>query len=642
MLKSLKGNIHLSLLLRIALILILYTVCRFIFLIFNLDSFNNLDSSEIFLIFLGGFKFDLSALLYLNSAYIFSQILPFTFVYRPKYRRVTNLLFIITNSIGLAANLADVAYYPFTLKRTTFTVFAQFAHEENMIKLFLKFMFVDFWYLTLIFIGMVWLFSFLNKKIKVQEPSFVNNKWLFYPSGISIMLLLTWFSIIGMRGGFGRSTRPITISNAGEFVDHPADINLVVDTPFSIMKTMNTKPLKPLNYFSPSQLDSIYNPVHQPVAGNFQKKNVVFIILESFSREYLGGFNKGLDNGKYKGYSPFLDSLKKVSLSFNNAYANGRKSIEGLPSIISSIPGINEPFVLGYYSGNKFSSIGGLLSKEGYYSAFFHGAPNGSMGFTSYVQMAGIQHYYGKTEYNNDNDFDGVWGIWDEPFLQFMAHKLNTFKQPFFSTVFTVSSHHPFQLPDKYKGKFPLGTLPVHKDVGYTDLSLKEFFQTVSKYDWYKNTIFVLTADHSSVAWHKEYKTTIGAFAVPIIIFDPTGQLKAEINYPVQQTDIMPTILDYLHYPKPYFAFGFDMLKHDDNSFVVNYIDGDDQMIMGDYVLISRNGQSIKLYNYKNDILLQHNLINQLPEQRTKMENHLKAFLQQYNDHMIHNSLVAK
>src|SRR5690606_23551254 len=348
-------------------------------------------------------------------------------------------------------------------------------------------------------------------------------------------------------------------------------------------------------------------------------------ILESFSREYIGSFNPGLDEGNYKGYAPFLDSLKKHSLAFDNAYANGRKSIEALPSVISSIPGINEPFVLGYYSGNRINSIGGLLKQKGYHTSFFHGAPNGSMGFSSYIKMAGIDHYYGKNEYNNDADFDGIWGIWDEPFLQYFARTLNTFPQPFFSAVFSLSSHHPFEVPEQYEGKFPKGTLPVHQGIGYTDMALKKFFAAASKMPWYKNSLFVITADHSTVAWHDEYKTSLGAFAIPILIFDPSGELKGEVKQPVQQIDIMPSLLNYLNFDKPYFAFGSDMINYGPGNFVIQYIDGLYQIIMGDYLMQWDKEGAKGLYNYRNDILLQHNLAKKEPEVQQKLERYVKA-----------------
>src|SRR5690606_18772090 len=298
-------------------------------------------------------------------------------------------------------------------------------------------------------------------------------------------------------------------------------------------------------------------------------------------------------------------------------------------------------FVLSYYSGNKISSIGGILKNKGYHTSFFHGAPNGSMGFSSYIKMAGIDHYYGKNEYNNDEDFDGMWGIWDEPFLQYFARTLNSFPQPFFSAVFSLSSQHPFKVPKKYEGRFPQGTLPVHQGVGYTDLALREFFAAASKMPWYENTIFVITADHSSVAWHPEYKTSLGAFAIPLLVFDPSGELKGKRDYPVQQIDIMPGLLNYLHYGQPYFAFGNDIFKDEPSDFVIQYINGLYQLIMGDYLLQADGQHTEAFYNYRKDKLLQHNLKGIDKGQQEKLERSLKAFLQQYNAHMIDNTLTV-
>src|SRR5690606_8681897 len=106
---------------------------------------------------------------------------------------------------------------------------------------------------------------------------------------------------------------------------------------------------------------------------------------------------------------------------------------------------------------------------------------------------------YGKKEYKNDADYDGIWGIWHEPFLQFMADKLDEMPQPFFASFFSLSSHHPFKVPAKYKGKFPAGPLPVHEPVGYTDYAMKQCFVKASETEWYRNTLFVRVADHATV-----------------------------------------------------------------------------------------------------------------------------------------------
>ena len=634
MLKSLKGNIYFVLTLRLLIIYFLYSFCRIIFYLNNLSFFSGIDFGSFLYILYGGLKFDTTAIFYINLIFILSQVIPFKFRFNPGYQKVFLIVFYVTNAIGLLANFVDIIYYPFTLKRTTATVFSQFANENNMASLLFRFVVINYWYFTLLLISSIIFMILANKKIS-SVKLLIKNNLVFYIVSIALFLLTIGFVIAGLRGGFRHSTRPIAISNAGEFTQQPSEINLVINTPFSIIKTLGTEPLKIVDYFKDSiALNKIYNPIHNPDSNkqSFRKKNIVFIILESFNK----------DGGKYKGYTPFLDSLKSVSLSFNNAYANGRKSIEALPSILASIPGIKEPFILSYYSTNKIHGLGELLAKKGYQTSFFHGAPNGSMGFTSFTKMAGVAHYYGMTEYNNDADFDGMWGIWDEPFLQYWAKEMNTFKQPFFSTVFTVSSHHPFELPDKYKGKFPKGTLPVHQNIGYTDLSLKEFFATAKKSEWYQNTIFVITADHSSVSTHPEYKTSLGAFAIPIIIFDPSGELKGTYDEPVQQIDIMPTILNYLHYDKSYFAFGNDMLHRNSSAFVAQYIDERYQIIIGDEVLKFDEHQAPELYNYRDDVLLKHDISKRKRADKERLETNLKAFIQQYNQHMIDNSLGVK
>ena len=641
-LKFFKGNIYVSLFLRLLLILAIYSFCRIAFYAFNLSNFPGVTPSDLLTMLWGGVKFDISALLYINSLFILSQIIPFKFRHNVTYQKVCAWLFFITNGIALAFNIGDIAYYPFTLKRTTFSMFAQFANEENKATLFFTFL-ADYWYITLLFIATIALLVYLYERVPKPVPSYKSNLF-YYGTSVLVLPVIAGLVIAGIRGGFGPDTRPITLSNAGEFTNDPSEVNIVLNTPFAIFRTIQTQVLKKHQYFDDSNLNTIYTPVHtrDTVEKTFKTKNVVVIILESFSREYIGGFNKDLENGKYKGYAPFLDSLMNESMTFTNAYANGRKSIEGLPSVIASIPGILEPYILSNYSTNKINSLGSLLAKEGYHTSFFHGAPNGSMGFSSFIKMAGVEHYYGKTEYNNDKDFDNYWGIWDEPFLQFWAKNLGTFKQPFFSTVFTLSSHHPFRVPEKYEGKFPKGTLPVHQGIGYTDHSLRRFFQTASTMPWYKNTIFVITADHSTVAWHDEYKTTLGAYAVPILFFDPNGELKGRDDRPVQQADIMPTILSYLNYNKPYFAFGSDMLNRKDNHAVVHLTDNLYQITMDDYILKFDGKKSVALYNYRNDRMMKKNLLGSADKSlQDKMETRVKAFIQQYSAHMIDNTMTV-
>lgn len=637
---TIKTNIYLALVYRFGIVILVYAFLRVGFYFSNIALFPGVTTSKLLIMMLGGLKFDVAALLYINSLFIVLQIIPFPFRYKERYQRFCKGLFLATNSIGIALNLVDFAYYRFTLKRTTGTVFEQFSNEQNKFKLGLDFL-VGYWYLLVLFIFLIWLLHWLYIRIQVERIS--KYKWAHYLSHTGLLIVISVLILIGIRGGWRHSTRPITLSNAGEFVDSPDQMSIVLNTPFSIIRTLGSVALKPKDYFDDIELNEIYNPIHIPKSDStFNKLNVVFLIIESLGKEHVGALNKDLDGGNYKGYTPFIDSLVENSYTFANSYANGRKSIDALPSIISGIPSVNEPFVLSIYSGNETSSIAKLLSNEGYETAFFHGAPNGSMGFSSYAKLAGIQHYFGKTEYNNDSDFDGMWGIWDEPFMQFMAEKMNTLKEPFFSSFFSLSSHHPFKVPKQYEGVFPKGPLEVQEPMGYTDMALRKFFDTASKMPWYKNTLFVLVADHATVSHFPEYQTTVGAFSIPILFYYPGGDLKGLSDKLIQQTDITPTILNYLNYDKPYFAFGFDAFASNKENFVVNNNGNIFNFYLGDYVLMNDGENSIAMYNLKEDRLTKNNLINSLSDVQHGMERRLKAFIQQYNNRMIENNLVLK
>ncbi len=637
----LSGNIYWALLLRLLLAMALFTLCRVGFYFYNMSFFPDMTISNFMRLLLGGLQFDLTAVLYVNALYILLMILPFDFRFRYGYQEVARYIFFVTNAAALATNVADFIYYKFTLRRTSADVFKQFENEQNMGGLFFSFV-IDYWYAVIFWIGLVIIMVKVYNRIRVWGPQ-IRNRGVYYVAGFLAVPLITFFIVAGIRGGFRHSTRPITLSNAGEYVRDPKDISIVLNTPFSLIRTVGKTKVQKVAYFNENELDSIYSPLHFPAdTAGFRKQNVVVIILESFSREFSSFLNQDRAQGHYTGYTPFLDSLMQHSKTFVHGFANGRKSIDGLPSVVSGIPSLGVPYFLSPYSGNRINSLASLLSAEGYHTSFFHGAPNGSMGFNAFMNLAGVQHYYGMSEYDNEADFDGLWGIWDEPFLQFYADRLNTFPQPFFSAFFSVSSHHPFKIPEKYDDTFQGGPLPIHACIEYTDHALRLFFERVSKMPWYQNTLFVITADHtSSNIEHQAYRTGWGFFAIPIIFFKPDNSLAGIEHQIGQQTDIMPSVLGYLHYPKPYVAFGRDVFREETAPLAFNYKDNTYQLFEGEHVLIFDGTRSVGLYNYREDELMQLNLLTEDPATVSRMEQKIKGVIQQYNNRMIADELTV-
>jgi phosphoglycerol transferase MdoB-like AlkP superfamily enzyme len=635
-------NIFIVLLYRILLVMVLFSLCRIGFYLFNFKMFPDLSPGQLLNIMKGGLMFDISAVVYINMVLILLHIIPFEFRYKDTYQKAVKYIFYTTNGIAVAMNGMDFIYYRFVDKRATADVFKTFENESNLGKLFFRFLY-DYWPATLFTIFVWFLMVWLYKKVKVEKPHYV-NKLAYYSVNILMIPVIIALVIGGARGGYKHSTRPITISNAARYVETPRDVAIVLNTPFSIFRTFGKKALVKYNFFVDQKLNELYNPVHVPLKTKpFTPDNVVIIILESFAREYVGTLNRGLEDGKYEGYTPFIDSLLNVSLTFDVSIANGKKSIDAMPSILASVPSLETPYTISHYANNKIDGLPGLLKRKGYYSAYFHGAPNGSMGFDSFAKMVGFDNYFGLNEYPYKEDFDGIWGVWDEPFFKFFGEKMNGFKQPFLASIFSVSSHHPFKVPEKYTGKFKKGSAPILEVVGYTDLSLKEFFNQISKTTWFNNTLFVITADHTNESVHKEFQNNFGSYSIPIIFYKPGSDLKGVKNRIAQQIDIMPTILSYLNYDEEYFAFGNDLMDDSYESFAFNTSGSTYHLYMKDHIMEMIDNKPIGLFNYKTDLYLEKNLIgNTTSDLRVQMEEKLKAIIQTYNSRLIDNNMVIK
>ena len=630
-----------SVLCNFGLILLAFTLCRLAFLFSNYSYFSDLNFAELVKIFAGGIKFDVSALIYFNVIYILLALLPFKFREGKIYNKILKWAYFLPNSIALFLNCSDITYYPFSLRRTTCMIFTEFGGDNNIAKIFATAI-VEYWYITLFYVLIIFALNKLYSPIKNAKTP--NNIIKYSISHIIILCISVYFCIIGIRGGFGVTTRPISIGNATEYCRKPSQAVLVLNTPFSLIHSVTKQPYPEVNYFSEEEVKEIFSPVRKaiPVSSGPSTSsgtegattNVCIIILESFASEYTGG----------QGYTPFLDYLMAEGLSFKQTFANGKQSIDAMPSVLSSIPMMIEPFTTTAYASNDINSFATYLKPLGYRSAFFHGAPNGSIGIQAFINNAGFDEYYGLDEYPNKEDFDGTWAVWDEEYLQYMVGCLDTIPQPFVSAVFTSTSHHPFLYPKKHKGKFKAGPHPMYECIGYTDYSLKRFFETAKTKDWYKNTLFVITADHTTIITNPEYLNSRGIYEIPIMFYHPTDSRlqKVVMNKTMQQIDILPSVLSYLGYKKDYFAFGKDIFSAtEEENYAINYCP-DGYQIYKDSLLLQFNGEKvISVYDFKNDRMLSENRIGAFPAQDS-MEIKLKAFIQQYMNRMRKNKICIE
>ena len=441
--------------LRLSIAYIFYFFARVLFYFYNsnmilIDSFQEF----IYLCFVG-LTFDTSAILYSNVLFILISLIPFKNYSTDKFQKRMMILYFFTNLITYSTNFFDFIYYRFSQSRLTTRVFDILENETNKMSLAGSFIY-NYWHVFIFFFVMVFLWIKLYKKIEIKKHKPTYN-FKFISFSLISSLLIIFVCIIGMRGGIGNATRPINMVDAHRYVDKSVHADFVLNSPFCFIRTFNKNYFKKKNFVNSSQLKQYINPIKKLNDSIYSKPNIMILVMESFGREYIGAFNKNRKIKDYISYTPFLDSLSKNSLIFTNAFANGRQSIEALPSILASIPSFKVPFTSSPYSNQKIQSLVSVFKEKGYSTSFFHGAPNGSMGFLGLSNILGFDNYIGKNEFNDNSLYDGYWGIWDEPFLQFVNKETTKLKEPFFSTFFSLSSHEPFYVPKEYKGVFPMG-----------------------------------------------------------------------------------------------------------------------------------------------------------------------------------------
>lgn len=579
-----------------------------------------------------GVRYDIAAILIINSVFILMHIIPNPWRARKSYQSVLKILFYAVNGLFLLLEASDFIYYEFAQQRTSSHILGLKNDILGLVPQFMK----DFWYILLLCIGVIAGIEWLYKKTQIRASFSYFRMNYTLQAGLGIAIL--GFSFIGARGGLREPLSPIS---ATKYVD-ASELSLVTNTTFTVLYSLSHRKIKDLHYYDAPTCNAIFNVYKKMVSTTTdsipaKKPNIVVLILESFSKEYIGYFNNGV------GYTPYLDTLMKKSIVFTDAFANGKHSIDAIPSICAGLPALmNDAFISSAYENNSFEGIGTLLNKEGYNSLFFHGGNNGALEFDKFAQRAGFDNYYGRNEYNNESDFDGNWGIYDEPFLQFAAAKMGESEKPFYSTIFTLSSHHPFTIPLQYKGKFDPGEIPIHQPVRYADYALHQFFTTAEKMDWYDNTVFIITADHTGPLHREEFKNKVGHYAIPLIIFAPGKKWSGEKNYTVQQCDIFPTALSLAGYRGNYTSFGSGLLDTMEQKFSVNQMNNVFQYLSNGTALHFDGTEPIALFHYKDDPYLNNNLIGKGYPEETAYTEKLKAIIQTYHFCLIHNQLLPQ
>jgi phosphoglycerol transferase MdoB-like AlkP superfamily enzyme len=626
------------LLARLTLAVGLYSLVRLVFWLAHREIFAETPTADVLLAFLHGVRFDLSAIAYTNIPFILLSLAPSAWLARRGYQWMLRAIFGLLNGSALLLMVADVGYYPFTGTRLTMDVFAladDAAAQADQL-------FVNFAGLTLL--GVLFLAALLllypRAAVERTPPPGITAppRW----RRLATSLAVATGTVLAARGGVQK--KPINPIHAFGRSTHEAGL-LTLNSTFTLLQSQRGRALEPVTHFaSDAEVDSLLPLAYGytvPPSVEPRPQNIVLLILESYATEFWGGSNR-----EHPELTPFLDSLRTQGAFFAESFANGRRSMDALPSILLGMPLYRGPsLATGRYQGNEWIGVGHFLRDVGYHTAFFHGAVKGTMYFDAIATLAGIEDFYPLERFpeaTQDSAFDGHWGLFDEDALQFAVRQVGTFREPWFTTLFTISTHHPYQLPARYADSLPRGSRAIHASVAYTDLAVRRFFEVARTQPWYDHTLFIITADHTPPSRSTRYDTPIGRYMVPTLLFHPGGALPPlDTTRVMQHVDLFPTILDFAgvrptHVPR----FGHSLFA----THVGEAVLASDEtywMVRADGVLERTPDGRERVLRYDRERTGGREA--QLPvAQRAARSERLLAYLQHYTMSMINNSFYRE
>lgn len=529
---------------------------------------------------------------------------------------VCKFFFIVLYALLLVFGVIAVFYYPISKSIVGIELFQMLGGQDVTI---LSSYLFDYWY-AFIFA----LLSLYAASVVYAKLSFVVTKKQSVVSSLVSLCLIVFLA----RGGI--ALKPLNILDGYAHLESNEVVTAITPA-YVLLESYGKSTLEYTPYFSEEELQvSLADDIQVFSGREGQSPNICVILLESFGAEYTKINRSGRPS-----YTPFLDSLMDVSVNFTNAYANGLRSMDAVASVYGGVPSLmKQPLIGSLYSTIELAALPTKLEEQGYYSSFYHAADELSMGFKPFLLSQGLDKYQGKQQYPNQEDFDGTWGIFDLPYLQYVSGKLSEQNQPWVSGIFTLSSHHPYKIPEEYKN-LPKGTSEIHQSVGYTDEALRQFFQSAKSKNWFANTVFIITADHTSINQTKPHATYRGKYTVPLIIYAPS-RYEARVDITVaQHLDIHATVLQIAG-KKEFKSLGRSLLEQN-RRYSIQY-DGTVYVCTSDSLTLQWNGVAKpKLFAYRTDPAHTTNIASMKPEATVMMLDTLKMYIQKYHYRLLNN-----
>ncbi|MFN8396438.1 MAG: LTA synthase family protein [Bacteroidia bacterium] len=625
----------------------LNALLRTVFLLYNTDQARAMSWMDIATGYTMGFQFDLATIVIFNGFILLFMALPLSLHRRRSTYKICNILLILANMPILVVNAIDVVYYSFAEKRLTHELFT----TQSDFGSFKPAMLMEYWWLFMIFFVMVYVLykildRFARRMIRGDEMQPIGRRWLW-------AMLFVGCLYMGFQGGLRQGHLCVSKAYVGDsFFSGSMGLNsaytILTAVDWQEQEVMQQVPEQEAVAVTRAMLrhswDSPYLREDYPLLRQTRfmeperHYNVVFLIVESLNARDVGILT-GAPEGK--SLTPNLDTLAQHARVFTRYFANGTRSVESLPALLNSIPDIfDRPTIGSHFMNNTHYGLPAMLSERGYETSFFCGSHNGTMGFDKYAKVSGIKQYFGMNEYPySERDFDGYWGCADGPFAQWMATKQDEMQEPFMSVLFTISNHHPFNLPKS--GADDLDKLPIsrmQKTVAYTDRALGDYFKTVSKMPWYKNTIFIITGDHCFHEKSDPDRTFMENFHVPLFLMGP-GIEPGMDDRIGQHVSVMPTLISHMRLHTLHASTGVSLLGDSPEPFAINNLMDVASIAQGDLALSASPNRLHAVCRNEGNNWVPQGFKDVPVEKQVELEYKLRCLFQAYHNARIKNKM---
>ncbi len=582
----------------------LFLIGRFFFYLLYFERFNDISFLESLLTFIYGLRMDTIVIcIILVIPTIFLAITPKIFSnFISKFLNIYILFFLVI------ALFIECASFPF---------FAQYDLRPNY--LFIEYLEYPQEVTSLLFkdykFQFIAIFILIIATIRIYSKSkFINFEQVFKQNYISRILILAPILLVlflGIRSSLGH--RPVNISDAlysenrvineitknslhslgyAYYSNKKAENNISKYGKIDIKEAYKVASLA-IGIDYKDEKKPFYREVKSKLASKKQK-NLVIFIQESMGAQFTGFIGK-------QNFTPNLDNLAQDYLSFTNLYSNGTRSIRGLAALTSGTLPINGVEVIKRNKSQEgYFTVASLLKPYGYKSSFIYGGEARFDNMKGWYLGNGFDEVIEQKDFTNPI-FTSTWGVSDEDLVIKANEKFKSYyenKEKFVSVMFSSSNHMPFELPDgKIEFEKNIPKTSVENAIKYADFAIGKFFELAKKEDYFKDTVFVVIADHN-VRVYGDQIVPIDMFQIPAVIVssDIPHQIFTNLT---SQSDVLATALDLIGIDLSYPILGNSIFKDNKKNINLMIFDEIYAYRKEDKVAILVPNMPIKTYLYK-------------------------------------------